>query len=636
MTTAPQSPVTVNADRLFNKVRRYFGGLDSALYEAFQNARRSYGITEVKKDKADRPVVRLTYADGTLEIIDKGEGIQDVGKALSLAETSWKDDNIEASEDPAGLGLCALLANCTLVNIASTFGSLSVSSESFFTEASYRERLMGSIDTASPVNGTRIIMTGLHEALDEASMLSRVYRLAVTHQGIRVTFNGMELPCIFDYATPTFVFDNKVELYLGALKIPREYHPAALRNMFHMESVVCGATAKAVIQGQIMSVEGRFRARFLGEELPSKNSLYKLNNYESVTLHVPPGVTSPVTPKLPDRDKLVDDERTRTFLERVASVISDLMAGRVDGFVREALTCDPELKKTSGKQVRKGLCGSLRGPYLKSRNLVLTSRPPIAWESTDKPEYEWRLQHAVDPHIGVPRKFYEWSTDVYITDYVTTEGVHRGLQLTGHMMSQGLPDGTPLLDGDWPEDIYDTVIPADTGTAVLVVSNTTDENPINKHVRFSVLRLDDKEPEDLDLTEELELEVLHTQAVLLHEGDLLDMSTYQHYGTSKKAVWALYEKMDYLFQDSVLSHILQNWEEGGYERLKESMNQVREELTGKLVFGDEMETLLDKLLSATGLRQDQIKTITLDLRDPDNKEAILELNSGGGVGVKYE
>ena len=87
---------TVNA-RLLSKANRLFTGtLDGRVIEILQNARRA-GATEVV----------ITNQEGSVTVHDNGRGIDDFSKLLDLGGSGWEDD-LESSEDPAGVGVFCL------------------------------------------------------------------------------------------------------------------------------------------------------------------------------------------------------------------------------------------------------------------------------------------------------------------------------------------------------------------------------------------------------------------------------------------------------------------------------------------------------------------------------------------------
>jgi hypothetical protein len=83
--------------RLLGKADRLFTGtVEGRIIEIIQNARRA-GATEV----------RISNKDGMITVVDNGSGIDDFQKLLDLGGSGW-DEQMEAGEDPAGVGLFSL------------------------------------------------------------------------------------------------------------------------------------------------------------------------------------------------------------------------------------------------------------------------------------------------------------------------------------------------------------------------------------------------------------------------------------------------------------------------------------------------------------------------------------------------
>lgn len=83
--------------RLLTKANRLFTGtLQGRIIEILQNARRA-GATKVE----------ITNGDGWVTVRDDGHGIEDFARLLDLGGSGWQEA-LEASEDPAGVGLFCL------------------------------------------------------------------------------------------------------------------------------------------------------------------------------------------------------------------------------------------------------------------------------------------------------------------------------------------------------------------------------------------------------------------------------------------------------------------------------------------------------------------------------------------------
>ena len=87
---------TVNP-RLLTKAARFFtGSVPGRIIEVLQNARRG-GATHVE----------ITNHDGVVTVRDNGRGIGDFAQLLDMGGSGW-DDDTEAAEDPASVGLFCL------------------------------------------------------------------------------------------------------------------------------------------------------------------------------------------------------------------------------------------------------------------------------------------------------------------------------------------------------------------------------------------------------------------------------------------------------------------------------------------------------------------------------------------------
>ena len=83
--------------RLLSKASRLFtGSLRGRVIEILQNARRA-GATRVE----------ITNQKGDVKVHDNGRGIDDFSRLLDLGGSGW-DEELEGSEDPAGVGLFCL------------------------------------------------------------------------------------------------------------------------------------------------------------------------------------------------------------------------------------------------------------------------------------------------------------------------------------------------------------------------------------------------------------------------------------------------------------------------------------------------------------------------------------------------
>lgn len=167
--------------RLLTKANRLFTGtLEGRIIELLQNARR-----------AGAKHVEITNNNGTVTVQDDGCGIDDFATLLDLGGSGWEDD-FEASEDPAGVGLFCLAPRA--VTIRSNGRLVRIDSEEGWHGAPVEV-----LPDPEPVSGTIV------QFEDEAWSHATVSPLAV-FSGLQVVVDGC--PC----ATEPFVSDQAVHL----------------------------------------------------------------------------------------------------------------------------------------------------------------------------------------------------------------------------------------------------------------------------------------------------------------------------------------------------------------------------------------------------------------------------------------
>jgi hypothetical protein len=160
---------TVNS-RLLQKASRLFTGTkEGRIIEILQNARRA-GATEV----------RITNEDGLVIVRDNGRGIDDFRKLLDLGSSGW-DEDVEASEDPAGVGLFCLAPRET--TIRSNGKSVTIANDGWTGDAVEIE------DNREPVSGTMLQFADSPWTL-EAVAVNAVF------SGLHVFVDGAECPTL--------------------------------------------------------------------------------------------------------------------------------------------------------------------------------------------------------------------------------------------------------------------------------------------------------------------------------------------------------------------------------------------------------------------------------------------------------
>jgi len=137
----------INEDRLFSLLKYFFERPSQVIYELCQNAMRS---------GAKRVDIAYDKDKNQLEVIDDGKGIKGPASLVILAEADW-NEKIMRDQMPAGWGMFYLYAISDEVTIASKFGTLKIDCQKFLYNRSYREGIFYQLDVAEKLRkGTRI------------------------------------------------------------------------------------------------------------------------------------------------------------------------------------------------------------------------------------------------------------------------------------------------------------------------------------------------------------------------------------------------------------------------------------------------------------------------------------------------
>jgi anti-sigma regulatory factor (Ser/Thr protein kinase) len=164
--------IKTNESRMFAKISRYFKEPADALREAIQNAYRA-GWPEPQNNAIWVDIVAAGDDKCNVTIRDLGRGIPDFGTMLSPMDSEWADD-VEADQDPAGLGVYALLAYTESVTFETVRDGckriLCVHSKSFLNEDGYRQQLTKHevVKPSSELTGTLVQLDGFGVSYAEA------------------------------------------------------------------------------------------------------------------------------------------------------------------------------------------------------------------------------------------------------------------------------------------------------------------------------------------------------------------------------------------------------------------------------------------------------------------------------------
>lgn len=317
------TPIHIS-DNMFAMIPRHFSDFAAAATELAQNAYRA-------TLESNNHRVMVTTTEDTVVCTDTGCGIMDFGKMLSLAVSEWSEITRQA-QDPAGLGVCAILAYARRVTWTTCLGpghpvrSITVESVPFFASAGYRAALAEMVDTGetSLTSFTTVTMEGVKESPSRVrDELQQAFRW---FPNLQVTIN-----------------DATLSSGLAAL---RATHPRPVLVDGH----------EVLVLSKDEYLYGRANARLAravvwhgclipGPDYNADNSLLKPDDPDMPPImqqywpaHLSDGVYTEacdlhyalvctpghlcVTPKLPDRTSLVWNDKTKAFMAKVQRAVS--------------------------------------------------------------------------------------------------------------------------------------------------------------------------------------------------------------------------------------------------------------------------------------------------------------------------
>ena len=165
--------------RILNKADRLFTNrLSQVFVELLQNARRAGAslVSVATNPGTAAGTTRITFTDN-------GSGVDDFSKLLYLGESGW-DEAVERAEDPAGMGLFALLHSG--VTVSSRGKTATITTEAFLGKEPVQ---VHDQDTPDPETGTTLAFLREETEPGIKETLQRVVR----YGPVDVLFNGVVL-----------------------------------------------------------------------------------------------------------------------------------------------------------------------------------------------------------------------------------------------------------------------------------------------------------------------------------------------------------------------------------------------------------------------------------------------------------
>lgn len=233
--TQKEVAMKVNPQKLVESLKYSFTNKTTVLSELMQNARRA-GASSVKFDyKPDT---------NTLVITDDGCGIESMEALLTVAESGWDADVVE-QEHPFGIGFLSALFACWHIIVSSKGGQIDANTDEVL---AFKKIPVTAFDWKGV---TRITLVGveLHEEyiLNTLKCLARGFPIPVYFNGeclerpvaenSGLDFVDTEIGKVYLHGLDTPIGRNsEFEVYLQGLPIYRSHSYYADRHVIHLDS----------------------------------------------------------------------------------------------------------------------------------------------------------------------------------------------------------------------------------------------------------------------------------------------------------------------------------------------------------------------------------------------------------------
>ena len=282
---------SINEERLFRKLPFFFEKPSSALIELAQNASRAGGTR-----------LDITLDGRILTVRDDGRGSENPAALFVLAESDWAE-GVEA-QNPAGWGLYFILCLSDSLTCRSGFGSMTVDCEKYLNSALYRANILDLINVEDSSEGFFLsahLKKGVEKTILRDSERLRFFPLDILINGVQV--KKTDLAAEAGYESPRSSTQSPV--------IRRSYEG----NDLFIEVTKYLHTSSATMAQQMLLV-------WYG--IPIDNRM----GSKYVFIDVKKG--SPLTPVLPYRSSVREDERLSAFCAFVRKAVVEYCTERIN------------------------------------------------------------------------------------------------------------------------------------------------------------------------------------------------------------------------------------------------------------------------------------------------------------------
>ena len=302
--------LSVEGTTVLKNASNLFDSADSIWSELIQNARRAGSPSIRFETKEENKQVT------SIRISDIGDGIKDLTTLFRKGVSGWSDD-VVSKDQPFGFGFLVVLLHCEKIIINSLSKRITLNTKDLL-----EGKVVEITAFDSGLSNTQIEMFGLSEQISNAYHCHQSIRAAAMAQDISVYLNGEELERPYSDLGLLDSGYDVIETEFGQLWMPDDGKISGYLTF--------------TLQGIKLPRQLNYAPFCMG----NKVTVLKID-------------TSKVTPRWPDRTKLVDEDKTLSILKgivlealgRKLPAYKEAMAP-VD-FVRAlggaALSCAPEL-----------------------------------------------------------------------------------------------------------------------------------------------------------------------------------------------------------------------------------------------------------------------------------------------------
>jgi len=287
----------INETRLFKLLPCFFESPTAVLVEIAQNACRSGAST-----------LAITMEADLLKVDDDGKGTDNIEAIFTLGESDWTEEVME-NQMPAGWGLFFLIAISDRITYRSLFCEVSVDCEQFLNNSQYRKNLLAQVDTSAKTRRGFHITASLKEGIaDKINPKYSFVTAGLSYFALDISINGNKIDrnniaeMYKDYPIKTSYLGNDV--YIN----PSQYmfsHLFADRTSLRDLSVIWHG-------------------------IP----IYHPSHYASVVIDIEKN--NPLTPVLPYRKAVKDDDKLKAFIDFVRSEVRTWCLKELERYRRDS------------------------------------------------------------------------------------------------------------------------------------------------------------------------------------------------------------------------------------------------------------------------------------------------------------